>query len=252
MTNSPDFKSCVMNNAVVSLSIVEVIFHGSVAYIVTFTVSTIFIAVCGLVQYMKSKECETLGQLSPLQVILKSGLPGFSFGSEMVLVIGILYERPNIALVMFIFRFLHIFATSFVLVCLFGPKKCLAHISRFIDPYLWKRSFNYDFAKLHLPLTGAIIILCLCDISLVQMLPWSNTRFFSASHGFPSKSMMRFALGVDILQAGVSVVCTIIYLTSAMSDRAKDPMTSSAALVVFALNIAFSLFTIIISFCFFS
>ena len=76
------------------------------------------------------------------------------------------------------------------------------------------------------------------------MLPWSNTPFYADSNGFPSKSMMRFALGVDTLQAGVSAICTIFYLATTLSRTQKDPTTGPEAQTLFALNIAISLLTL--------
>ena len=60
--------------------------------------------------------------------------------------------------------------------------------------------FHYEFAKVNIPITGMILILCACDISFIQMLPWKNTTFYEDSKGFPSKSLMHFALVVDIMQ----------------------------------------------------
>merc|ERR1711871_499632 len=55
---------------------------------------------------------------------------------------------------------------------------------------------------------------------------------------------MRFALGVDTLQAGVSAICTIFYLATTLSRTQKDPTTGPEAQTLFALNIAISLLTL--------
>jgi hypothetical protein len=113
----------------------------------------------------------------------------------------------------------------------------------------WQKMFSFHFAKANIPIISAILLLCACDVSLVQMLPWNNTSFYKESVGYPSKSMMRFAVGVDLLQAGVSVICTITYLAGTMATNdAKDPTTTAEARSLFALNITISLLTLTASF----
>ena len=80
------------------------------------------------------------------------------------------------------------------------------------------------------------------------MLPWKDTAFFKESKGFPNKSLMRFALGSDIIQASVSALCSIIYIGSAMASNAKNPTTSSEAQAFFGINISVSLLTVTMSF----
>ena len=80
------------------------------------------------------------------------------------------------------------------------------------------------------------------------MLPWKDTAFFKESKGFPSKSLMRFALGSDIIQASVGALCSIIYIGSAMASNAKNPTTSSEAQAFFGINISVSLLTVTMSF----
>ena len=112
----------------------------------------------------------------------------------------------------------------------------------------WSDHFHYDFAKRNIPVIGVVLVLCACDISMVQMLPWKDTAFFEESKGFPCKSLMRFALGADMVQASVSALCSIVYIGTAMASDAKNPTTSSEAQVFFGLNITVSLLTVIMSF----
>ena len=266
MTNSLDFKSCVVERVLEGpSSIAQMLFTDNVAYIVSFIISAIFAALCGLMQYMRAGDDNTMqgrqegevqqkvGQLSIFLGLVKGALPGFSFGSEAVLIIGIMPVSPILAGTMIVFRLVHIVATLFLITILFGSKSTREYLRNGSSAFLkeavtWSELFHYDFAKSKIPITGVMLILCACDISLVQMLPWNNTAFFKESKGFPSKSLMRFALGADMVQASVSALCSIIYIGSAMSADAKNPTTSSQAQVFFGLNITVSLLTVIVSF----
>lgn len=272
MTNAPDFKSCVVQQVLQrqSLSMVEWLFgDGNVAWYVSFSVSAIFVALCGIVQYMRMRSesdkekaqagreegerHEKLAQLSVFQVLVKAGLPGLSFGSELVLMIGIYSENPPLAIVMLVFRLVHIVCTLFLMIVLFGSKSTRGRLAGSGYQVLesaasWHEHFNYDFAKERIPVVGVTLILCACDICLVQLLPWKETAFHDESKGFPAKSLMRFALGADMLQAFVSALCSIIFMANVSASDAKDPATSWRAKVFFGLNITGSLLTVIMSF----
>lgn len=56
---------------------------------------------------------------------------------------------------------------------------------------------------------------------------------------------MRFALGVDMLQAGVSAICTVAYLAETQAKKQDDPTTSPESQSLFALNITLSLLTLL-------
>merc|ERR1711988_1958355 len=82
-------------------------------------------------------------------------------------------------------------------------------------------------------------IICMGDISLVKMLPWKKSVFYTESKGFPSISLMQLCLGVKTLQSAVSVICQISYLVS--NSNLNDPTTSPQAKALFGMNIAVSL-----------
>ena len=96
-----------------------------------------------------------------------------------------------------------------------------------------------DFAREVLPIVAVIIIVCMGDITLVQMLPWKKSVFYTESKGFPSVSLMQLCLGVKTMQSAVSVICQISYLVS--NSNLNDPTTSPQAKALFGLNIAVSM-----------
>ena len=113
MTSAPDFKSCVVLS---SPSIEEMLLTDGVAYYVSFSVGAVFVALCGIMHYMrersKSYYHETtiggggkvvkLAQLSLFQLVVKAALPGFSFGGETTLIVSIMPESPGLAGVMLV------------------------------------------------------------------------------------------------------------------------------------------------------
>merc|ERR1711871_1060020 len=194
-----------------------------------------------------------LGHLSIFHMLIKSALPGYSFGSEIVLIFGIMSEEPSLAVVMLVFRLLHIVAIMFLMVIIFGTASTRGYLSKFDSKFLrraalWPEQFHYTFAKSNIPLTGIVLILCACDISMVQMLPWKCSSFYASSKGFPNKSLMRFALGTDMVQGLVSALCSMIYISSAVARGAKNPTTSKYAQTFFGLSVTISLLTVTASF----
>ena len=209
-----------------------------------------------------SKNADTLGigdaDLAPLswyQVVTIVILPGFNFGSEIVLIIGIMYEMPPLAVVMLLFRLVHVVGTLFLVIALFGSKSTKGYLTQHENTIIkeaasWSELLHYGFAKGNVSITGIVLLLCACDISLMQMLPWKNTSFYEESKGFPSKSMMRFALSIDILQASVSALCSIIYIGSAVARGEKDATTSTQGQIFFGMNITANVIMVIMSFVF--
>ena len=141
MTNSPDFKRCIPS----SLSVVEMLFTNNIAYYVSLSIGALFAFVCCIMRHLRGlandrqlnhnghgheKDADPLGQLSILQVLIKSGLPGVSFGSEIVLIVGIMYEMPPLAVVMLLFRLAHVVGTLFAVIALFGSASTKGYLTQ--------------------------------------------------------------------------------------------------------------------------
>ena len=90
-----------------------------------------------------------------------------------------------------------------------------------------------------------LLLVCACDISLVQILPWNNTEFYKMSQGFPSKSLMRFSLGVDLVQASVSTICSVAFLNFLKDGKETE---NRETLLFTGVSITASLITVITSF----
>ena len=257
MSNAPDFRSCVAR----SLSILGYLFKDNAAYYAAFMVSASFGIVCSLMYYertvaireqQESKETgieddkRHLAPLSLYQVVTIAPLPGYSFCSDIILIIGIMTEYPAVSAVMVVFRLLHAAATLFLLTVLFGSKSSKEYLSKHNYTFLreaasWSELFHYDFARINISITGVVLMLCVCDISLVQVLPWRSTKFYEESQGFPSKSLMRFALGTDMVQASVNALCSITFIGISLNKEGSS--TNVAVQTFVGISIAASLAT---------
>ena len=105
---------------------IEELFSEGIALYVSFSIAALFIATFFLVNFKKvwfndaqqslalpqSKESGNIesrvGIMTPLQIVMKSGLAGFSFGSELFLIIGLSEDAPHLSIVMLLFRLTHI------------------------------------------------------------------------------------------------------------------------------------------------
>merc|ERR1711871_1857711 len=240
MTNNADFTGCKVDEALVNEELIVTMFNKGVALSVSFSISAAFVFICGFMQIKREAAQEYIGQISRLQVILTSALSGFSFGSEVFLIFGIWRETHAIAGTMLVGRLLHPLFLIYILCVMFLSDNikntltsCVPHAK------LWGSHLHMDFAREVLPVVAVIIIVCMGDITLVQMLPWKKSVFNTESKGFPSISLMQLCLGVKTLQSAVSVICQISYLV--LNSNLNDPTTSPQAKALFGLNIAVSL-----------
>merc|ERR1711871_1007334 len=244
MTNNADFTGCKVDEALVNEELIVTMFNKGVALSVSFSISAAFVFICGYMQLKREAAQEYIGQISRLQVILTSALSGFSFGSEVFLIFGIWRETHAIAGTMLVGRLLHPLFLIYILCVMFLSDNikntltsCVPHAK------LWGSHLHMDFAREVLPVVAVILIVCMGDITLVQMLPWKKSIFYTESKGFPSISLMQLCLGVKTLQSAVSVICQIIYLVS--NSNLNDPTTSPQAKALFGLNIGVSMISVI-------
>ena len=82
------------------------VFQGSGTVVVVCGIAALFVGLAGIMHYLKTgysataEKDDKLGALRPAQVMLKSAMPGFSFGSEVVLIMGMVTAAPTLGLVM--------------------------------------------------------------------------------------------------------------------------------------------------------
>merc|ERR1712196_427786 len=114
-------------------------------------------------------------------------------------------ETQAIAGIMLVGRLLHPLSLVYILCVMFLSDdvknmltSCVPHAK------LWGSHLHMNFAREVLTVVAVIIIVCMGDITLVQMLPWKKSDFYTESKGFPSISLMQLCLGVKTMQSAVS------------------------------------------------
>jgi hypothetical protein len=182
-----------------------------------------------------------VGTLTSLQTAMKSGLTGFSFGSEFFLITGLLKDAPHLAAVMIVFRCTHIIVTGMFVSILFGSDEnaqWLEQTGVVKNAQTMHLLINEKFSRGNMPFVSGIVLLAFFDCSLLQFLPWNASETFTESQGFPSLSVLKLALGTDTMQATASVITQIYFL--ATSANLNEPTTTAQAKALFGLNISFA------------
>jgi hypothetical protein len=242
--------------AVSGPTIMETLYKKFASLIGAFLVTVIFAAVVGAMQYKKhgsNKAAKDSGNsdndidgnkvamLPPHQVAMKASLTGFSFGSELFLIITMLGKAPGLAAVMIIFRLSHVVVAGTIAAVLFGSSDVTAWLE---DKGVVKKATTLpsllceDFCRTNMPLLSGVVLLSMGDCSMMQFLPWKASRVYAESQGFPSLQLLRWCLGTDTVQATVSVLCQIIFLTT--SAGKEETNESGQAKALFAMNITFA------------
>ena len=259
----PDRLSCVEDPDFVALagdSIVESLYTNGIAIYASFTITALFAAISFLVHFKKqgynraqqsssSEDAEEpsvnvkgcVGTLTPLQTSMKSGLAGFSFGSEFFLIIGLLADAPHLGAVMIAFRCTHIIVTGMFVSILFGSEENAQWLEQrgvVKNAQTMHLLLNEKFSRVSMPFVSGVVLLSLFDCSLLQFLPWNASEMYTESQGFPSLTVLKWALGTDTVQATASVITQIYFL--ATSANLNEPTTTAQAKALFGLNISFA------------
>jgi hypothetical protein len=221
-------------------------FTKGVALYGTSIIAGTFTLIAGALQFHRSKCPNELAQLTHFQVVLKSFLPGFSFGSELFMIIGTWREAPGVAATLLLFRLLHVFGGVALLFATFGSEDTANLIENVLAKApLLNEDLDHDFSRGKIPFIGAITLVTMCDVTMCQFLPWKKSTFYTESIGFPNMNTMKFALGIKSIQAFVSVVCQLSYLVA--TSNINEPTSSNQAKILFSFNIVFSVLSVVLS-----
>ena len=193
-------------------------------------IAVIFLCLAVAMHHMKEKYSAeanevVLADLEILQVALKSVLPGFSFGSEVVLIWGLMTEAQGIGGAMLAFRLLHPCTMTIVAIVMFVSDA--AFTPERLRKMVRMSRFNEKFVRKNVPLVGMLLLTTGCDVTMVQLMPWEQSRFYEESMGYPCFDMMMVCMVVKTLQSLVSVICQIGYLWK--NSDLSDPTMSIQA-----------------------
>ena len=240
MTNNLDHTGCVIDDRLSSLSqpsLIDTLFNRGAALYGAGSIAAAFVALCAILQFNRQKHKDKLAQLSWFQIVLKSAIPGFTFGSEFFLILGMFPTAPRLALTMLFFRLLHFF--SALLIVLTITTDDTFHIDFLVRNSTKLASWIDDsFCRENMPFVGGVALLSLCDVTMLQFMPWSCSRFYTESKGWPTLDLLTFCLSAKAVQTMVSVICQITYLVE--SNSLDSETTSAQAKALFGLNIIVS------------
>lgn len=245
LTSNEEHTACITNKDLLSKSLVEMLFNDGVALIGTFTVALVFVVIAMFMAWQRQKHVNTSsssrahGQLTHVQVVLKSFFPGLSFASEFFLIIGLLPEIPSIAGTLLGFRLLHFVVGAWLNVVLYGNKD-ISHAASMDLPFLieLRSHMDHKFCVENIPHVVGVILMSLCDVMSMQFMPWKDSRFHTSSKGFPTMVLMKFCMATEIVQMTASAICQILYLLT--DNVVNDPISSTQAKILFTLSIGSS------------
>ncbi len=233
--------SCVAVTVLAQETYIETLFNNGVALYGAAIIAACFVAVAGVLHFKRKREGpqSQVGQLSTAETIMKSILPGASFGSEVFLIAGELEDATLIASVTLAFRLLHFVAGLLIVSTLF----CGA--GAFFDPLLpsWRSSHlidRYDekFSLANLPLVTAITLMSLFDVTMVQFLPWKQSIFFEKSKGYPTLLLLKVCMTVKIVQSVASVAAQISYLATTSTFVSTTASPLARGMIIFNVIVA--------------
>ena len=102
---------------------------------------------------------------------------------------------------------------------------------------------NEKFVRKNVAPVGLLILASGCDVTMLQLMPWEQSRFYEESMGYPCFDLMIVCMVVKTLQSLVSVICQIGYVWK--NSDLSDPTMSTQAKILFALSITLSTVTLI-------
>lgn len=189
--------------------------------------------------------------MSKMNILMKSFLPGFSFGSEGFLFMKLLRDAPGIAWVMVSFRSLHFIMGSLLALSLFAGKRVARKvdllIGNFVDISDLRDEVDLEFAGKNVPTMLALVVLQLIDVMLIQFMPWKKSTFYVASKGFPTLKTMKTLYAVEVIQSFGAVTSQLIYLV----NHESRPSSNNQANALFALSITSTVGGLVVAALFF-
>ncbi len=251
MTSDADRTGCESDKELEGLSstphgsIIDALFERGVALYGAGGIAVTFTAVAGVLQFKKEKVPDKLAQMGRMQVILKALLPGFSFGSDVFLITGMIRESPGTAVTMLLFRLLHLVVGVMIALCLYGPLSSATFFERVMEGSTSLRGgINAKFARENMPFICVLMMFCCCDVTMVQFMPWEKSRFYTESKGFPRFSVLQVCLATKVVQGLVATICQSTYM--GLNTSLNDPTMSAQGKGLFITNILMSTINVVV------
>jgi hypothetical protein len=121
-----------------------------------------------------------------------------------------------------------------------------AYLDYFVrDAHAQREYLDGEFVRENVYMVEGVALLSLCDVTMLQYLPWKKSRFFVVSDGYPSQSLMQTTLLIKTVESFVTVTCEILYL-ELYSNVADNPLKSPEAEALFYMNIVIGVITVVV------
>jgi alpha-tubulin suppressor-like RCC1 family protein len=240
-TNNEAYTECIDNQALMSSSVVEAMFTKGVGLSLSFGVAALFVCLAGAMHYMKmgynNMNAENkLGAMGIPQVVLKSAMPGFSFGSEVVLIMGMIRVAPFLGWAMLAARVLHPCSVFVLTFSMFVPDSACLPV--YFRNMMTKSPLGQEFTRRKVPPVCVLLLASGCDCTMLQLMPWLESTFYQESMGYPSLDLMLFCMVTKTAQSLVSVVCQSLFVWN--NSSLDDPLMTTQAKILFGMSIALS------------
>lgn len=255
-TNNANHTACVVNSDLVvndrgdeGPSLVELLFSDGdpIGWYLLLVAVALFMSVGIIMTYFRERNTDKLVGFTRLKALYFSFMPGFNFGSSMVLLLASLADGYYaVFLWLLLARLLHVLGASLVLMLLFSDEdSSLYHTKlmvklRLTFPRL-RATMDETFPLNNMQSVEAVAFLCLMDVGMISFLPWKKevSRFFDLSEGFPSYPLMTYCLMVNTFSTVIIVACEIDYLA------VSSPTGSAESL--FIMNIVFGIVSVVMA-----
>lgn len=228
-------------------TLIDQVFKDGVVWYGTFAIAVGFGAVAAMMTRIREKDPERLATYSRAEAAYNSLIPGISFGSSLFLVSAVWQDSKYASLgaTMFVFRLLHVVGSAMSCFALLGPPEYVSKIDKHVEGVSGLRTLmDSDYAKENVWMIEVVILFTLCDVTMLQFIPWKKSKFFVLSMGYPNITLMKYCLLIKTVESIGMMVCEIAYLGA---DKESSSTTSPQAEGLFALNIIAGAVTVAMS-----
>jgi hypothetical protein len=159
----------------------------------------------------------------------------------MVLIYGMMTDARGLGGLMLAFRLLHPYTIIVLSYALYVPDRFYV-LPETLRAVIQRMPLHKGFMLKNVPPVALLLLASACDVSVLQLMPWEESKFYTQSMGYPSMDLMLICMSVKMVQSLVSVVCQLAYLS--YNRDANDPTMSNQARALFGISIALSIVTL--------
>lgn len=217
--------------------ILFVMFGEGVALYSAFVTALFFVAISVFIESIRDKNKE-LARQGYVHVCVRGFMTGFVLGAEVFIIYGMWSDSPPLGATILMFRLFHFFGAIFVIAALSFPEsdtvtkrignviQGAAELRSHLEPENMEDSPSW---AVFLSLMSAL------DLTILRLLPWKASAFFTVSGGLPTMGLFNFVFFVKTCQSTLAIIAEIAYIAS--YNNLHDSTTSSEAEALFGLSI---------------